>query len=535
MRITRCAILLMSVAALAIGTSPARATIGDCNGDGSISASEIIRNARIASGEASSGTCASAVGNHAALSGLVSEALASRSGSATSHTRSAGTVDIEIGAVDAAPGATVYFSVTLHTNGQSVAGTQNMVLFGPDTPITFCDEHPGAPKSAFWALHPNGCTPGVNCSDVKVLVLNLFELSPIPDGTVMYDCRIDVSPSAALGIYPLTCTDEGASDPVGNALPTTCSDGVVNVLAALPTATPTVTPTASPTSTPFCSTGGRDGCRFAAKSSLQIERPGDTSKDQLLWKWLKGPYTLQSDFGNPTLGTNYALCVYDESGKIFEAEIPAGTNCHGKPCWKAAGSGLNFSDPDQTYRGLRKILLRAGAAGKAKAIVKAKGANLAGPSLPLQPPVTIQLLNTDGTCLEAYFDNPAVLTNDAQAFNAREVAAVRATHTVTPTRTATNTRTATPTRTFTQTRTITATRTETDTPTETATPADTDTPTETATPADTDTPLITNTPTETDTPAATHTPTDTPTETETPNNTPTEPPSDTPTETPTPG
>ena len=54
------------------------------------------------------------------------------------------------------------------------------------------------------------------------------------------------------------------------------------------------------------------------------------------------------------------------------------------------------------------VKLLAGAAGQAKAIVKAKGELLALPSLPLPFPVTVQLQSAAGPCWTATYSSAVV-------------------------------------------------------------------------------------------------------------------------------
>ena len=49
-------------------------------------------------------------------------------------------------------------------------------------------------------------------------------------------------------------------------------------------------------------------CRPADKNKILIKNKTDDSKDKLLWKWSKGADTLQSEFGDPTVAAEYALC-----------------------------------------------------------------------------------------------------------------------------------------------------------------------------------------------------------------------------------
>jgi hypothetical protein len=69
-------------------------------------------------------------------------------------------------------------------------------------------------------------------------VISFSNLDPIPDGSTMYSCDVFILPSAAPGDYPLVCSNEGVSDPDGNALPVECTDGTVTVLTDGPPVAP---------------------------------------------------------------------------------------------------------------------------------------------------------------------------------------------------------------------------------------------------------------------------------------------------------
>ena len=57
----------------------------------------------------------------------------------------------------------------------------------------------------------------------------------------------------------------------------------------------------------------RTGCQAPGKSILLWNAPADPSKSKLIWKWLKGPATVQADFGDPAGGaTAYDLIISDD-------------------------------------------------------------------------------------------------------------------------------------------------------------------------------------------------------------------------------
>ena len=73
--------------------------------------------------------------------------------------------------------------------------------------------------------------------------------------------------------------------------------------------------------------------------------------------------------------------------------------------------------------GAQKAVVRSGAGGRAKALVKGKGSNLPDELLlPLTLPVIVQLVNdTNSTCFSSFYDVSVVIKNDAQHFKARAI------------------------------------------------------------------------------------------------------------------
>lgn len=148
-----------------------------------------------------------------------------------------------------------------------------------------------------------------------------------------------------------------------------------------------------------------------------------SKKNQLQWKW-KGDATMLADFGDPIGGDDYALCVYDESGMgatlLSSAIVPGGGTCKAKPCWKPLGTtGLAFSESRRVVYGIGSLKLKAGIAGKAQIQVKAQGAWLVAPSLPLGLPTRVQLVSEGGTCWEAVYSAPNASKNDGVQFQGK--------------------------------------------------------------------------------------------------------------------
>jgi hypothetical protein len=162
-------------------------------------------------------------------------------------------------------------------------------------------------------------------------------------------------------------------------------------------------------------------CRTAGKNKLLIKNKPDDTKDKLVWKWSKGGATTQGEFGDPTAGATYALCFYAGAtpALIEGASIPP---AGGK--WSAIGTkGYKYNDAAGTNDGITKVIVKGGAAGKSKALVKGKGANLPDfdSDLPVASgdlPLIVQLRNNaTGICWESSFAAPK--KNQLDQFNAK--------------------------------------------------------------------------------------------------------------------
>lgn len=166
-----------------------------------------------------------------------------------------------------------------------------------------------------------------------------------------------------------------------------------------------------------CVGGLPSGCATAAKSILILQDKADDAKDKWLFKWLKGPQTTQSDFGDPRSSTDYALCLYAGplQSPLAEAQVAAGS-----ATWKAlSDKGYKYANPSGNPHGATAVSLVGGTAGKSKVLFKGKGSNLPDPALGSLPlPVTARLVNSEtNACFEAVFGTAK--KNDPAKFKAK--------------------------------------------------------------------------------------------------------------------
>jgi len=176
---------------------------------------------------------------------------------------------------------------------------------------------------------------------------------------------------------------------------------------------------------PLCNELPQAGCKLPTatkKATIQLTDKSSDKADLLSWTWTKGAATTKAEFGDPTTTTDYNVCVYDNRtgtpGIILGARVLSGRTCGTKPCWKATKTGFKYTDSKSTVDGVNGLVLTEGAAGKAKITLKAKGASVFMPTLPLTTAVTVQLVNSEGTCWEATY-SANVTKNDAGQFKAK--------------------------------------------------------------------------------------------------------------------
>ena len=133
-------------------------------------------------------------------------------------------------------GDVVSVSAKLSAAGARIAGTQNDIVFDP-TQIAIAREASGKPActanrqlqkdATAFSFVPKDC--GNNCTTVRALVLSLSNVEPIPDGSVLYTCRVQIRPEAASGTQRLKLTRVGFSDSTGRAIDGVGEDGMITV------------------------------------------------------------------------------------------------------------------------------------------------------------------------------------------------------------------------------------------------------------------------------------------------------------------
>jgi hypothetical protein len=163
---------------------------------------------------------------------------------------------------------------------------------------------------------------------------------------------------------------------------------------------------------------------LAGKARLRMKNDSTEARDHFVWTWARGAATALGAFGDPTTATGYEMCIFDESGGapalLMRARIDPGGVCkQGKPCWKPAKKGFKYRNGEALPDGLTKLLLKEGETGKAKIVLKGRGAPLPVPEFPLPLPLRFQLRNDLGECWEGAYTDETTVKNDATRFNAK--------------------------------------------------------------------------------------------------------------------
>ncbi len=162
------------------------------------------------------------------------------------------------------------------------------------------------------------------------------------------------------------------------------------------------------------------GCRFDAEPALSCRSAGSSvfrlsggPKPKLTWRWSKGQATEAAEFGDPTAGTAYTMCVYDAGGLILRSPVPP--NPSG---WRHLGThGFRYRDGAD---GIQKMTLLGSDAEHSK--VSASGAGFPAPVLGsgLVPPVVVQLFTDSGpTCWDSDFEAAEITRNDGERLKAK--------------------------------------------------------------------------------------------------------------------
>jgi hypothetical protein len=219
------------------------------------------------------------------------------------------------------------------------------------------------------------------------------DASQIPSGHDQYDVQIDKD-----GIAVVDCTGApgiAAPDPcIADRVSFPDGDIAITVL--------TSTLSDWNFSASVCGAAPLLGCQPAAARKAKLKIVERDDRDVVGWTWKSSTTTDPAIFGDPLNGNDYTLCVYDADGMRLHLTAPAGGHCNGVDCWRPTRYGFKFASRVGSTDGVVKLGVSGGGPGKGKIALKASG-SLDLPSLPLTPPLLVQMRSKDGACFEARF------------------------------------------------------------------------------------------------------------------------------------
>jgi hypothetical protein len=153
---------------------------------------------------------------------------------------------------------------------------------------------------------------------------------------------------------------------------------------------------------PRCAPAPAHGCatpELQRRSTLALRAGTAQRAESLAWTWSRGRAPAMA-FGDPTLDTEYVLCVYAEDARgtalLAEDVMPAGAD------WRRLRRGFRYRRSGAPAPGVREVRLRTGRHGHAVIGVEADGLNMSIPSSARAPgrQLKVQLHSGDG-CWEA--------------------------------------------------------------------------------------------------------------------------------------
>jgi hypothetical protein len=160
---------------------------------------------------------------------------------------------------------------------------------------------------------------------------------------------------------------------------------------------------------PVCAPAPLVRCHRTAtrKGSVALYRTADGGRESFSAKWRSPPLTAIGEFGEFTL-EHLSVCVYDQAGLRLGVIALAGA-CGEEPCWIRKGNDWKYKGGSLDPSGITNLGLSGAARASGSTIsVKAAGAAVGVPVLPLVPPVRVEfVVNAGQRCWDTSVSAPA--------------------------------------------------------------------------------------------------------------------------------
>ncbi len=313
-----------------------------------------------------------------------------------------------------APASTVITNLTATGNTASVGANVDDPVYGPTPPAPT----PTAVPPTATEVPPTATEVPPTATDVPATA------TPVPPTAT------EVPPTATE--VPPTATEVA---PTVTPVPPTATEVPPTATEVPPTATP-VPPTATPaaptaTSTPAfvpvdCPASPALGCVAPKLGGLLVRDYAKDARDRIVWQFVRGQDNDPADFGDPTAGDGYALCLYDDGNLAMELQVaPSST------LWRPHAQGFNYNDDAGSNDGVTSIRLRSGRGSEPRSRIVFQGK---GDNLPLPVPVsgtrlfnqttalTVQLHQTSGDCFGSSYTPSETRRHTGNLFRTRDFA-----------------------------------------------------------------------------------------------------------------
>lgn len=201
------------------------------------------------------------------------------------------------------------------------------------------------------------------------------------------------------------CRQEGCGDGIVNPVVETCDDGNTSAGDGCDGSCH-VEPCFQCTGSPSLCDGAVRSCGGMEPGAGKLTwRPRRSARvPSLHWHGKTNASVTPAALGDPATGTDYHLCVFDESGAsphvLASGSAPAGSD------WSAGGAAFRYRSTRGTES--TKIAVRSGAVGKIA--VQLEADLLPAPPVPI--PLRLQLQTSDAACFEARFTSAGIRKND---------------------------------------------------------------------------------------------------------------------------
>jgi hypothetical protein len=162
-------------------------------------------------------------------------------------------------------------------------------------------------------------------------------------------------------------------------------------------------------------------CADAGSGRARLKIVNRNPRSLAKFQWRGGPAVVSKDFGDPTGGTSYELCIYDEQdgapSDMYHGMPGTSGVCGPGACWATRPSGFRFRSGTGSPDGVTVVVLTAGAEGHANVQMRAKSTLALGPSpLHATPHAVAQIRTSAGPCWSASFSATGIKRNDATVF-----------------------------------------------------------------------------------------------------------------------